>query len=67
MMILKEAEVCHLGTNCPYNQPYGTCYGVRKDRDGTFECAYVINGQIIHDAGTRHPMDKTGKMKVIME
>jgi len=66
-MILEKTEVCHLGNNCPYNDPYGTCFGVNKNRNRTFECDYVINGQIIRDAGVRLPLDQTGKMKVIME
>ena len=67
MMILESKQVCHLGNGCPYNEPYGNCMGVHSERSTKFQCDYVMNGQIIRDAGVRLPQDQTGKMKVIME
>ena len=67
MMMLEAKQVCHLGEGCPYNEPYGRCYGVRSERPNAFQCDYVVNGQIIRDGGVRLPQDQTGKMKVIME
>jgi hypothetical protein len=66
-MILEAKQVCHLANECPYNEPYGTCQGCHSNRSYEFKCEYVVNGQIIRDAGIRLPLDQTGKMKVIME
>lgn len=66
-MILEVRQVCHLANSCPYNDPYGTCHGCHADRPREFHCDYVVNGQLIRDAGVRLPQDKTGRMKVIME
>lgn len=69
-MILEAGEICPFAAQCPYNnnsvmnQP---CQGALKSRDVKFTCEFVVNGQIIKDAGTRIPGDKTGKMKVILE
>ncbi len=67
MLIIEAMEVCKFSNECPYNNPQGTCYGAIKDRAHFFECEFVINGQIIRDAGVRNPLDQTGKMKIIME
>ncbi|HUU87761.1 MAG TPA: hypothetical protein VMX17_08420 [Candidatus Glassbacteria bacterium] len=66
-MILEAKQVCHLANICPYNDPYGKCYGCHSNRQFRFECEYVVNNQIIKDAGIRLLLDQTGKMKVIME
>ena len=66
-MILEAGETCVYGHVCPFNTPYSPCYGTRSDRDNKFECEYVINGKIITDCGCRNPLDRTGKMRVIME
>jgi len=66
-MILEAGQACHLANQCPYNDPYGRCYGSLSSRKNQFECDYVVGGQLITDAGSRNPLDQTGKMKVIME
>ena len=66
-MILESGETCQYGRVCPLNTKFGPCYGARSDRQNIFECEYVVNGQLIADSGFRNPLDKTGKMKVIME
>ena len=67
MLILKENEVCHLAYKCPHNDTSKGCYGARAERSYIFTCEFVKNGRIITDSGFRNPLDKTGKMKVIME
>lgn len=67
MMILEAGKGCHLANGCPYNKPHGYCRGALSDRPNEFVCDYVENGQIITDGGFRNPLDKTGRMKVIME
>jgi len=66
-MILEAGQACHLANNCPYNEPFGRCHGALTSRQNEFSCDYVVNGQLILDAGSRNPLDQTGKMKVIME
>lgn len=66
-LILEAGEACPLGNNCPYNDPYGRCYGSLTSRMNEFECEYVVNGQIVIRDGSRNPFDQTGRMKVIME
>lgn len=64
MMILEIGQVCPYSNKCPLN---GNCYGTRADRQNKFECEYVKNGKLNTELGYRNPMDKTGRMKVIME
>jgi hypothetical protein len=69
-MILEAHKVCPHVNTCPYKGGSVTsemCYGARSDRNVEFTCDYVVNGQVIVNAGIRLPQDKTGKMKVIME
>jgi len=66
-MILEAGQVCHLANQCPYNEPYGRCYGALSTRMNEFDCDYVVNGQLVIRDGSRNPLDQTGKMKVIME
>jgi len=67
MLILEAKEKCPHSGRCKYNVG-NTCYGARNDRDTTFSCEYVdSSGRITEFGQQRHPMDKTGKMKVIME
>lgn len=70
MMILEAGEICPHKNSCPYNvnsMSGKPCYGTLLTRKNTFHCEFVVNGQIIHDAGIRLPGDITGKMKVILE
>jgi hypothetical protein len=69
-MILEAGQVCPYADACPYNNNSVTsrsCYGAVSSRDTQFTCEFVVNGQIIKDAGIRFPEDKTGKMKLIVE
>lgn len=66
MMILKEYEVCSLGTQCIYNST-DSCSGAKSGRDNEFVCDYVKEGKILEGQPMRMPADKTGRMKVIME
>jgi hypothetical protein len=66
-MILESGEVCPYGHRCPLNSQLSPCYGTRPERLNMFECEYVVNGKLIADSGFRNPLDKTGRMKVIME
>ena len=70
MMILEVGQVCPYGAQCPYNNnavTTGPCWGTVASRDTVFTCEFVVNGQIIRDAGVRLPQDKTGKMKLIID
>lgn len=68
-MILEAGKKCPYGDVCPYNNSSisGPCYGAASNRETEFTCEFVVNGQIIKDAGVRLPQDKTGKMKVILD
>jgi hypothetical protein len=69
-MILEAGQVCPYAETCPYNNNSvspGPCYGTVNSRDTQFTCEFVVNGQIIKDAGIRFPQDKTGKMKLIVD
>lgn len=69
MMILESGEICPYSHHCPLNNPMigGSCFGSRGDRKNTFECEYVVDGKLMAESGYRNPLDKTGRMKVIME
>lgn len=66
MMILKENEVCSLGMHCKYNLN-NSCAGANSSRKIGFVCDYVKDGKILDGHPIRHPGDKTGRMKVIMD
>lgn len=62
-MILKPFEICQY-TNCPYAKD---CYGKNPFRKNVFECEYADDLGSIQEGQFRNPLDKTGKMKVILE
>ena len=63
-MILEAGEQCRYGKACPRSD---SCQGLNASRPNIFQCEYVINGQLVENPGARNPLDRTGKMKVIME
>ena len=63
-LFLNENEVCPHRASCQYNSG---CTGAVSGRENKFVCDYVENGQIKEGMPIRNPMDKTGRMKVIME
>lgn len=64
MLFLKEHETCPYSVRCPHST---NCWGTKSDRNCDFTCALVDNQGRINESGFRNPLDKTGKMKVIME
>jgi hypothetical protein len=64
MIVLKEHEICQYSVRCPYAQ---NCWGTRPERENTFTCEFVNKQGQIRENCFRNPLDKTGKMKVIME
>lgn len=64
-LILEAGQKCPYSDNCYYNI-MNECFGANIDRKTQFVCEYVINGKI-QEGGFRSPLDKTGKMKIIME
>lgn len=67
MIVLIENQVCPFWRECPYNKS-GGCLGGKEDRKWEFTCEYVNqSGVFICDGQERSILDKTGKMKVIME
>lgn len=70
MLVLEAGKVCPYGNNCPYNNNSvisTPCLGTIPTRKTKFECAFVVNGKVIKDAGARIPGDQTGKMKIIYD
>jgi len=66
MLILEAGTVCP-HKNCPYDQPEGSCFGTRRNRQSTFTCEYANEAKIFSDGVVRNPLDQTGKMRPIME
>ena len=66
MMILNENQVCIYGDKCPYTNE-GKCQGLNSNRNYTFTCDFINNGEFIKDGYTRNPLDVTGKMKILTE
>jgi len=66
MMILNEKQVCVYGEKCPYSND-GKCQGLNPQRNYTFTCAFINNGEFIKDGHIRNPLDVTGKMKILTE
>lgn len=64
MLMLEARQVCHLSNVCPYANE---CWGAREGRDTKFTCEFVTEDGSIEAGRYRNPLDKTGKMKVIME
>jgi len=64
MLILEIGRICP-HSNCPYDQPEGSCYGKRSDRTTVFSCEYADETKVLSDGNIRNPFDQTGKMKVI--
>lgn len=70
VMVLEKGKVCQYAAKCPYNNTTtesNKCYGARSNRDNEFFCEFVVDGQIVENAGTRLQQDKTGKMKILVE
>lgn len=72
MLILEARQTCPHQVTCPYNTTkYGgnfVCQGMNSERDTSFTCNKVNpNGTFIKDGQMSNPLDKTGKMKIIME
>lgn len=66
-MMLQENQICQYKQNCPYNKDFA-CYGGTEHREHTFTCDYVDGGgNFVKEAPQRNPLDKTGKMQVVME
>lgn len=66
MLILEANEICPYSQTCQYNNSH-SCFGATSNRGVKFECEYVIDGKIIENQQPRLILDKTGKMRVIME
>jgi len=68
-LYLKKGEICPHREVCPYNK-YSTgidiCWGAKAERDCDFNCDFVVNGKII-EGKSRNPLDKTGRMTVIID
>jgi len=66
MLILKEGEGCPFSENCPYNKN-GQCLGATSDRDNKFTCDLVSEYGVFKEEGFRSPLDRTGRMRILME
>ena len=66
MLVLKENEVCPHANNCSYNVD-NSCQGANGNRSNKFTCEYASLTEVYATGETRNRMDKTGRMKVIME
>jgi hypothetical protein len=66
MLILESGHTCP-HTNCPYDEPAGSCNGTKTGRAVAFTCKFATETQILDNGKIRNPLDQTGNMKVIME
>ena len=66
MMILNERQTCAYGVKCPYTNE-GKCQGLNPNRNFTFTCNFINNGEFIKDGYVRNPLDVTGKMIILTE
>lgn len=64
-LILESNAVCPHANGCPHNT-HNECWGAKSNRVEQFICEFFVNGNILED-GYRNPLDKTGKMQVVME
>ena len=67
-MLLEIGQICPHANNCPHNK-IDSCWGARQNRNNQFSCDLVNeNGQIKKETYVQqNPLNKTGKMQVIME
>ena len=66
MLILQESEICPYRFRCPHNDQ-NQCFGAEPKRTVNFTCIFVSGNGHIDEKQYRNPLDKTGKMKIIME
>jgi hypothetical protein len=64
MIILQENQICPHASKCPHADG---CYGTKNNRNNKFTCEFVDTNGNVDTGGVRNPLDKTGKMKVILE
>lgn len=69
MLVLKEHEVCPYHVICPYvtGSNARICQGTNPHRNTVFTCQYVRQDGSIDPGGTRNPLDKTGRMEILLE
>lgn len=63
MLHIKAGQTCPHGS-CPHSEG---CWGMKVGRTTDFSCDFVKDDGSIKENVFRNPLDKTGKMKVIME
>lgn len=69
-LILDKNEVCKYSKTCKYNSGYGSspfCIGSDPNRNTVFLCDLVDDKGVIIEDKFRSNLDKTGKMKIILE
>ncbi len=64
-LILEVNQACPYGASCAYNKN-SECMGAESDRPYTFTCNLVATREQGGE-GYRNPLDKTGKMQVILD
>ena len=66
MLILEANQKCPHSSKCPYNQ-MDSCNGANSSRANKFTCEYADMQSVYETGRIRNPLDKTGKMQIIME
>jgi len=65
MLVLEKGQICPHAHRCKHNFS-SSCWGARPNRDNEFVCSFYENGKIL-DKKLFNPLDKTGKMRVLLE
>jgi hypothetical protein len=64
-LILEAGEVCPHSTVCVYHKQ-NNCWGTYSARENQFYCT-LVDTMREGDGGVRLPMDKTGKMEILID
>ena len=64
-LILEGREVCPHSSTCIYHKQ-NNCWGANAQRENRFNCS-LVDTREIGGGGVRLPLDKTGKMEVLID
>ena len=64
-LVLEANEVCPYAQSCVYNNNQGGCYGAKPNRKNKFVCNIVDTRE--SGGAYRNPLDKTGKMELLVD